>query len=411
MSRIRVYIKPFVSEGVYADDFIEISKDVIEVGSISKSLDNSTYDIGIFKNSGMTIRLRNDHGRYSTAEQSTSIFRDKRLDSIIKVTWSIQPHPLLAGFFSCQPYNIGEEVTVFEGLLTEASSTSDIKDQFIEFRVSGYESLIEQIETPYASISNGDLFSEVILTCLNQAKLTDYVTVSGANIDCAVDEAIDDKSSLEDTTVKEALSGSDLLLASSSVLYIEDNVLYVQNRDATVDTKFTFYGQAAINGNENIVNISDYRDGINKVFNFLQWTDTTITSTLSSSVLKYGVRKRDVATELISDSSTSKINNILEEIRDDFANPKREFWLETMISYDTLSLNLKDRVSVDYPTTYLSSNENPIPRWGQGSTTWGDFVWPTGQYSLTINPIDSFKIIGKKINIKNDTIEFQLREV
>lgn len=409
MSRVRVYIKPFVSPGVYADEFTEISDDVIDIGSITQSLDNSTYDIGVFKNSGMKIRLRNDHGRFSEADQSTSIFKDKRVDSIVKITWSIEQRPLRAGFFSCYPYPIGDEQTLFEGLLTETSSTSDIARQYIEFRVSGYESLLDQIETPYADISNGDLFSEVILACVNQTKLTNYVTVSASNISCAVDETIDDKSSLEEATVKEALSGGGLLLASSSVLYIEDNVLYVQSRDATPATQYTFYGQASINGIENIINIADYRDGINKLFNFIQWTDSTLTSLSSDSITTYGIRKREVDTELISVSSTAKIGNILDEIRDDFSSPKREFKLETPINYDTLALNLKDRVSVDYPTIYIATNEAGIPRWGQ--SVWGDFSWPLGQYSLTINPNDSFKIIGKKINIKNDTIEFQLREV
>lgn len=411
MSRFRVYIKPFVSAGVYADDFIDISDDVIEAGSISQSLDNSTYDIGIFKNSGFRVRLRNDHGRYGDADSSKSIFRDKRINSIVKVTWSPEPKPLLAGFFNCFAYQIGNEQTIFEGLLTEASSTSSIQDQFIEFRVSGYDSLIESIETPYASISNGDLFSDVIYTCLNQTALTNYVTVSASNISCAVDEAIDDKTSLEETTVKEALTSKNLLLAASSVLYIENNVLYVQSRDATPTSQFTFYGQASINGIENIVNIADYRDGTNKIFNFLLWPDTNLTAQSSSSILNYGVRKRQIGTELISDSSTSKIANILDEIRDDFSVAKREFRLETPITFDTLALNLKDRVSVDYPTIYIATDEAGIPRWGQSTTKWGEFSWPLGQYTLTINPNDSFKIMGKKINLKNDTIEFQLREV
>lgn len=411
MSRVRVFLKQFESEGFYVSDFTEITDDVIDIGSIEQSLDNSTYDIGIFKNSGLSLRLRNDHGRFGPPESSKSIFNIKRQDSIIRVTWNARPSPAYAGFFTCHPLPIGSDVTVFEGFLFDTSGNSSIEDQFINFRVNSYETIIDRLETPFSSISNGDLFSEAILTLLNQSELTDFLTVSGSNITCAVDETIDDKSSLEETTVKEALVSQNLLLAASSVLYVKDSTVYVTTRDASATNKFTFYGQAAINGIENIIEIKDFRDGSNKIFNFIQWTDTTQVQSDPSSITSFGIRKRNLATNLISTGSTSKIQNILGEIRDDFRNPKREFRLTAPITYETLELNLTDRVTVDYPTIYRPADENPIPRWGQADTVWGDFVWPLGQYSLTISPNDPFKIMGKKIDLKKDTIEFYLREI
>ena len=409
MSRYKVYIKPYETAGIYQTDFIDVSNDVISIDQISQSLDNSTYDIGVFKTSGLKIKFRNDHGRFSEADSYKSLFRYSRQDSIVKVTWSIQDDPIRAGFFTLNPFPIGGEITIFEGLLYDISGVSSVEDQFIDFRLAGYDSLLDRVIVPYSSITNGDTFSEVIYKMLNQPEITQYVTVDQANIVCAVNETIDDKTSLENETLRDVLTGGSLLLAASSTLYIENNIVYVKNRDATADVQYNFFGQASPVGIENIISVKEYRDGTNKIFNYVAWGNTADVRVTADSIAKYGSRKISLSTSLIEDASTTKITNILGEIRDDFSVPKRELKLETPINYQTIALFLKDKVNIDYPTIYISADGKPLPRWG--SINWDDFSWPIGQFSLVISSTDSFKIMSKKINPKNDTITFDLREV
>lgn len=409
MSRYRVYLKPYIGENVYADEFIDISDDVLSINEISQELDNTTYDIGIFKNSGFTLTLRNDHARFSDSSTSKSMFKYKRQDTIVKVTWDYNNSPLKCGFFSCGNAVLGEEVTIFEGLLYETSGVSSIEDQKIQFRFSGYESLFDRISVPYSSITNGDFISDVFYTLLNQSGITSYLTVDAGNINPGLDFTIDDKTALENQTVKEALDSKSLLLTSNSVLYIQNNTIYISNRDANATLDYTFYGQASVVGIENIIGIKDYRDGLNKVFNYVKWPDTSQLASDADSIATYGVQSIEISTDVVSDSSTSKIDSILEEIKDEFFFPKRELQLETPLDYGTIDLFLKDKVNIDYPTIYQSADDNPLPRWGL--VTWGNFRWPIGQYSLTIDSADRFKIMGRKINTKDDTITFYLREV
>lgn len=410
MSKYRVFLKPFDDAGAYLSDYIEVTDDVLSIGPISQGLDNSTYDIGIFKTSGVTIKFRNDHGYYSDPENYRSIFGYKRQDTLIKITWDARSYPLKAGFFKADPGTpIGGQTTIFEGLLFEVSSVATIDNQDIQFRFAGFDSLFDRVSVNYSSISNGDLFSEALYTMLNQSTITQFLTVSSGNIVCSVDETIDDKTTLENKTVREAIDSGDLLLAASSVLYIDStNTLYVADRSASATSQYTFYGQASITGIENVIDITDYRDGVNKVFNYATWPDTARLSQNSDSILKYGVNKIEISNDLISNASTAKIDNILDGVVNEFNSPKKEFSIVTPINYDTIALSLKDKVNVDYPTIYRSADDNPIPRWGLDA--WGSFRWPIGQYSLTISSDINFKIMGKKIDPSKDVITFDLRE-
>ena len=148
---------------------------------------------------------------------------------------------------------------------------------------------------------------------------------------------------------------------------------------------------------------------MNRLINFVTWEGTSLVSSDSSSINNYGVRKKKIGFDLISNGSTAKINAIMDAIRDEFKVPKREFHLDSPINYQTLRLNLKDKVQVDYPTIYKPADNNDLPRWGQ--VTWGNFRWPIGQFSLTIEPAARFKIIGRELDLVKGIISFNLREV
>jgi hypothetical protein len=127
VSRFRVYLKQFDEDGNYLADFTEITRDVSNLGSLSQQLDNTEYGIGVFRNSGFTLKMRNDEGLYSEADTLKSIFKFKRSDSIVKITWDFRDYDLITGFFYAGEEVLTEEVEIFRGLIADVSSSSDIK--------------------------------------------------------------------------------------------------------------------------------------------------------------------------------------------------------------------------------------------------------------------------------------------
>lgn len=406
MARFRVYVKPFDDAGVYQSTFTEITDDVIKLSNISRAIDNNEFQVGVIKNSGLTISLRNDLGTYNDADDIRSIFRYKRKNSIIKVTWDIRDYDLICGFFSPGNEPLGGEVEIFRGVLHEVTSASDIEKQNATFKVLSYEALLDETEIPYSALSNGDLFSSVLLDCIDQAPFNELVTVGAGNISLGTDLAIDDKTSYESKTVGNVLQN--LLLASNSVLYIDDLIAYSKARTASASVQKIFYGQASINGIENIIKVPKIREGLNRFFNYWTWEDTALVSKDQSSIDLYGVRRKEIALSVIDDTSTTKIQSILDTNRTEFAYPKLELDLVVPINYENLALAILDKVQLDYPTVYTPFDGGVLPRYGLSN--YSAVRYPYGQWSLTLTTDTNFKIISKQIDPLKQVITLGIRE-
>jgi len=409
MGLFRVYLKTFDFSGAYESDFQEISSDVLKVSDVNENLDQTDYSLGVFRLNSIKISLRNDHGRYSQPPNAKSIFKFKTKDTQVKITWSRRAEPLCVGFFKageCGP--VGPEVELFRGLISETTSRSDIESQTVDFDVLGLESLLDRVKVPYADISGSELLSDLFFSILNQSPITDLLSLSSGNINPGLDQAIDTKTDLENKTAKESLgSGANLLFLSQSVLTTKDQVLEIKTRDPSATVKHSFFGPASNLGNENIVDVKNLRGGFNSVVNFWAWEETSLFAESSSSVDRYGIQKRSISSKIITD--TTKRQNILNDLRDDFADPKLELTLIAPLTYETAALSLLDKVDIDYPTVYVPADSNPLPVWGKD--LWGSFVYPIGSFELTINQSTKFKIIARKIKSNNETIEFKLKEV
>lgn len=401
----RVYINPFDDDGNYTG-FVDVTKytNMSSVTDISQDIDSADYQLGVFRYPNLQLKFDNRSGKFSDVETVQSIFRFRRADSQVKITYSQEaegPFPLVD---YCGDSYLSEEVTLYLGLINDESFSTSVKMQDVSVRVLGFESIFSKNLVPFASLLNGMLVSAALLAILNQANITSLLTVDALNIIPDLDQAIDDVTSFENKTVKEALDN--LLVASNSVLYIKDQVIYVKNRNATATVQKTFYGQAAPGGAEEISDIKELKNGVAKVFNFVSWADTSLSQTDSDSVARYGVKKIELDYNFFT--NTTKRNNIMTAIATEFASAKQEFILVTPISYDNLGLNLLDRVVVDYPTVYVMG-ETAIPICGvfnYGSASLPDALW-----SLTIGTDENYKIVAKKINSRSNTIEFKLRKI
>lgn len=410
MSKIHVYITPFDDSGNYADE-IEVTDDVdfSSISNLSQSLDNNEFDVGIFRTSNIKLKLVNSDGRYSEADALRSIFKFKRIDSLCRITWEPGDHKLICGFFQAGCATLSEEVTVFKGLINDSPSKMDITKQTILFTVLGIEDVFNRITVPFSSISNGDSFETVFYTLLNQAAITNLLTVDANNISASINETIDDKSEIENKSVLQALKL--LLLPSNSVLYIKDDTVYISPRDPSADLKKTFYGQASPNGIENIIDIKAMSAGQNRVLNYFTWKDTTELQQSASSVLRFGIVPKEINTPLIDTSSTTKINNIIADLRDEFADSKKEMNLLVPMDVDTMPLGLLDRISVDYPPIALESDEGTIPYYDTGLIYDDGHVYPAEIGTIEILASERFKILERKVNLKDEIIDFRIRAI
>jgi len=407
MGQFRCYIKPFDDLGNYVSDYIEITDDVNadSLTNLNQKLDNNEFDVGLFNFNSLSIKLDNQDGKYSDVDVFQSIFRYKRANSLFKITWAISPYPTQCGTAICGQAKLNPEIDVFVGLLNDETASERVDAHKIGFTVLGRESIFEKTIVPFGSLSVGDLLSEAIYIVLNQTEVTNILTVDSGNISTGIDVQIDSIAGLQNKTVKEALDN--LLEESNSVLYIEGDTVYVKNRDVDADLSYTFYGQASNLGIENIKVISKIRSGINKTKNFITWKDTTLLATDSQSVLKHDYRKKEIEFDAIT--NTTKRQNILNSIRDEFSTPKKEFDLSTPINYQVLELFLFNKVNIDYPTVIHSSDGNPVPIWG--AVKWGDFKWGYGDWATRFRLTEFFKIMGRTIDMKKGLLVFKLREV
>jgi hypothetical protein len=407
VATFHVYIKPYADDqGSAYGSWTEVSDDVVSINTLSQQLDNTDYDIGVFRSSNCKVKFRNDHGLYGPIGTLETMFKYRRGTSKVKVTWEPGDTPLICGFFlaGAPTAILSEEVDVFEGILDDTTSKSPIDEQTIEFLIQGYESVLADMAAP-TSIANGDTLASAIYAILNQAPFNQYVTVSLANIVTGAVVTIDDVTKLANKTCLEALKL--ILFPSSSVLYVKNNIAYVAPRTPGADLAYSFYGWASVNGLENIINIDNFTTGENRIYNYLTWNNTSLLSQDATSVQLNGVQKKEVTLDIITDNT--KRTTLLNAIRDEFKDKKREMHLTAKLEDSTLVLGLLDRVLVDYPAEYVVKDNEAVAIYGIG--TYGVNYYAEPITRLQIETTARFKILARKVDFVNQTIQFQLREI
>ena len=412
MGAVRVYIKPFDDAGDYVSDWTEVSRYVTKVGAIKVDVDSADFQLGFFRTSSVSLSLNNRDGRFSDVGSSESIFHYTRANSLVKITWAVMPEQPKWGFARAGFCTVSPEVTVFEGLLNDDGFREDANTEVVDFRVLGYDSLFDGENVPFDDISAGDSIQDLIYACLNQTSITNHLTVSLANISPGEDQNSDVVAWLENRSVKEALDK--LLLVSNSVAYIENGVIYVTDRTPSVSVVKTFYGQASRSGIENIVNIFNVTNGINRTFNYFYWRDSAAVQKNNAAIQKYKVRKKEIDFEIFT--NVTKQGTLLENLLNEFYLPKKEFEISVPVEYDVLELALLDKIAVDYPTVFVPTPGFSLPMCGiavcgSTSTDVDGATLPLGLWSLTIDVSGEWKILSKEIDLMAEKATFKVRAV
>lgn len=417
---IRVFITPFDEYGNFTAE-VEVSDDVLadSLGTIKRALDQTEYDIGILKNSNLTIKLENSGGKYSEADVESSIFRFKRSGSKVRLSWSSFTD-VFCGDAIVGESILAEDINLFEGILVDDSSRMNAQDQVIQFQILSYESILDKtivppiepmLASPILSPPNpfpapSKLLSEILFFILNQSSVTRYISILQGNIVPTIDYIPDSIENLQNKTLKEALS--DLLLMCNSTLIIDGNVLFIVGRAPSTALKYTFFGQASELGNENTLDLTDFRNGQNRIINFIRFDQTTFVTKDTFSVNKWGAFVKELDTDYVS--TESKLNSLAVTYLNEFKNPKKEFTLKTGLNYEILSLKFLDRVNIDYPTIYSTAGVNfPII----DQTEIGDPKAPLPYltWAFSLDPSEYFKILAFDIDLKTETVSFYLRGI
>lgn len=411
MGVLRVEFLPFDDTGNYVADWIDVTEDVSakSISTIKQTIANNDFDIGIFRTSNIKLNMDNISGNYSDIDQPRSIFNFKRADTQVRVFWNFSAHIAQAGAAvagGLTGATLGGEVEIYKGLLNDDNFALDLGSHFVNFDVLGRETLFKRVEVPFSGLANGDTFQDILFDSLNQAPITDVLTVTLGNINPGLDLATDDVSDLEGKTVQEMLK--DVLLLSGSVLRIEGDDIIVSDASASADVEFEFFGQNSPLGLENVLKLKDVVNGVRRVFNLVQWTDTTVISRDTTSININGVRRKEVSSKLLT--SSVKQDQVTDQIVLDFAARKQELKIETPANYDSVVLELLDKVTLDYPVQNVEGfqgAEIPIV----GSAIVGTSVLPFGYFDFTDSSLEPYKVIEKKFNVKKDSVELKLRRI
>lgn len=406
MAAINIFLSYPTAEGY--SDFIDITEDVIEssIGDIKQSLESNEFDVGKITFDSIKLELRNEDSKYSEATNPVSIFPLKRDRSIIKIEWDINSDGIYCGNFFCGETFLSESRVVFKGLLEENTTVFDVESQNVKFKILGLDSIINKVDTPFASLDLADNFNTLIYKILNQPEITKFFVVEQSNINCKLNLTCDNISSLENTKCLEALQ--EILLMSNSILFIKDNICFVKGRNVDAVSSFTFYGPSSDEGIENITNISEYSIGLNRCWNFFTWRDTTIVQKFVDSIDLYGIRKKEFDSELITDNG--KRIAILNSYLNEFGFPKTELTLTVPMTTQIADLSFLNKINIDYPSMVLPSVGQLSARYNQAKYDEQD-TYAEVINSLFISVSEEWKILNRTIRTKNHEIDFKIRRV
>lgn len=401
--KIRIYFTPFVTGEIYGEE-VEVTNFVQEqsISRLRQQVDQSEYDIGIFKFQDTNIIMNNQSGKFGQPGDGISIFGVRRTGSKVRITWELEDDDVQCNNAFVGDAFLSETKTIFKGTLNDEASTEDIQTQTISFKIMGREAVFSQVEAPTGDYTLADTFKELMVKSLVSPLITNLFTVDADNINPPVDLVIDLLDQWVGATVKKVFD--DLLLVSNSILYIRDDTIFIVSRDPSAESKFTFFGPTSEEGIENIQDLSKVRFSLNKTFNFWQWDDFIIRG--AASIASFGVRKKAFSFDGITDNG--KKGTILTALQDEFSLPVREFDLTTPATYETIELFIGDQVRVDYPTIFFTSEGNQLPYYDRSK--YDEAVYPAGEFSITIDKEVPHKIMGRTFDLKKKLITFKIRE-
>ena len=389
----QVLITPLVDKDVYGEE-IDVTKDIDlsdyikegGIGTIKRDVDNGDYDIGVFTYGSITVRALNLDGRFNDENDWRSIFPYTRDKAKVVINF-LDPD--------------GNAPISFDGLINEEGTRQDFLKDEVKFKVLSRDSVIRKTKVTGGRITNGSFFSTAIKNIINVPEITAVLTYDESKINVGIDLEIDDGAWFDNKTSKEALDA--LMVASASVMTIEDGTMVVRTREENSGSVFFFYGHGDLFGRENILNIKNLNTGMQRMFNSIVVNNSEVSD--QTYIDTYSLRQKKIDFGFITDDvkETDIANRILEE----FKVPKLELEIETATE-TAKDLKLFDLVAIDYPYRVKPSDENPLPTYGV--SRYGQARYPLIQGNMKIRPALAFKVVGFQEKPKSFRTVVKLRQ-
>lgn len=389
----QVLITPLVDKDKYGSTIdvtldIDLSDYIKEggVGTIKKDVDNGDYDIGVFTYDSITLTALNIDGRFNDENDWRSIFK-----------YSRDKAKVVVNFLD----NLGNTQSSFNGIINEEGTYQDFLKYEVKFKVLSRDSVIRKTKVSGGRVTSGMSFSTAIKNIINVPDITSVLDYDEALINVGLDLTIDVGSWFDDKTSKTALDA--LMVASSSVMVIENNKMVVRTREENSGDVFNFYGHGDLFGRENILNIKNFNTGMQRMFNSIVVNDREVSD--NTLVQTYGARQKRIDLGFLTDSTTLEI--VGTSILNEFKVPKIELEIETTTDV-AKSLSLFDLVSIDYPYRVKPANNEVLPTYGVSK--YGSAVYPIIQGNMKIRPVVAFKVVGFQEKPKNFKTIVKLRQ-
>ena len=155
LNSFRIYIQTFDDSGNYTGVWVEITRFVLGLSDIGVQIDSSDYDVGVFQNSNLDLKLNNRDGRFNDVDATESMFNFKRKDTLVKMTYRVNEYGPECGVITV-PFLCGGEVTIFKGLLNDKSLRTSARNEDANFKVLGFESVFDQVLVNFSSLGETD---------------------------------------------------------------------------------------------------------------------------------------------------------------------------------------------------------------------------------------------------------------
>jgi hypothetical protein len=381
----KVYLTPLTDESEYGTEF-DISDYVLSsLGNVSKKTDSDNYAIGAYLMGTVELTCVNYNGEFNESD-ARSFFRYKRDLSKIKIV-----------------YFNDSETTSFQGLISDGGTNIDAEKEEIKIRVLALESILDRTQIAGGLIEAGDLFSTAIKSILNVPAITSVLTYSAANIEVDLDLTIDAEGGAFDG--KSTWEGLKLLLvASNSVVYIDDETIKVKTRDENTNEIAYFYGPGDTLDRENIIKITDYNNGAHRIFNSVVVNDTEYSD--DTSVDWFGLKQTTFTLDFITDSDKELI--IAKRLVNQFRYPRIEFKL-TCSTQLANQINFFDTVGVNHPLRARPYRTTNAPLWDVSKYDTATDVFPVDFGGVVIDGRLAFQIIERAENPNRFETTLKLR--
>jgi len=322
----KVYMTPLIREQVYGTE-VEISDYVINnsLGNIRKNTDADDGSIGEYTLGSCDLTCANYCGEFNEADPR-SFFPYKRDGSKIRVT-----------YFD----DLTDSTLSFKGLVNDEGTTQDNNDN-IRIKVIELANILRKEQVAAGTVNTGDTFSGAIKALLDQTAIKAVLNYSSGEIAVGLDLAIDTAGSFANVSTWDSIKN--LLIASNSVIYIDNETVKVKARSFDTGLISYFYGPGDQLDRENVVKITRKNNGAHRIFNSITVNETTYND--DPSIEWFGLKEKTFTLDFIT--SETKEQQIAEELVNQFRYPRQEFEMTVPTSLAN-GVDFFDTIGVSHP--------------------------------------------------------------